>query len=333
MTVSVHSPAATPEGVRDGARPAGLQGGPAGGGSAAWRGRKTRVLVVLLALQLAVIAVLLWSDRGISRADGEPLLTFDPEAVHEIRISTTENDSSVVIERDGAGWRLADGHPADGDRVKQALHRLASLRAGWPVATSAAAGTRFDVAPGQHQRRVVLAADGAAAAELYLGTSPGFQHVHARRAGDDAIYSVPLSNFQLPTSADEWLDKTLLQPRGFLASISREGDWRLAREDDAWVVDGEPADQEAAGRLERRLVELRVTGAAAAPAADAAPLAVFELVDPQGPYRLTLYGAADGNDYRVSSDRRDGFYQLAPYIADQLLLDRAALLPAVDDEP
>jgi hypothetical protein len=289
------------------------------------------MLSALLALQLAIVAVLLLREPAVSGTEQETLLTFERNAVDEIRIGSTEDGGAeVVVARNGDRWVLPDGHPADADRVGEVLDRLSALRAGWPVATLAAASGRFQVAAEDHQRRVLLLAEGRPVVDVYLGTSPGFQRVHARRADAEAVFSVALSNFQVPVRADEWLDKALLQPGGYLASVTRVGGWRLERDDDGWLLDGAAANPVAAARLEQRLVELRVTGIAAPPEPGLEPAAVFEIVDPQGPYRLSVFADAGGNDYRVASDRRDGYFRLAAYLADQLLLDGSALLAAED---
>lgn len=284
----------------------------------------------MLLLQLLIIAVVLRTGSGAGAAEDGPLLAFEVERVDAMRIASSEDQADVVVSRSSDGWQLPGGLPADADKVEDVLAKLADLRAGWPVASSAGAGERFQVAPGEHQRHVVLQAEGDAMAEIYLGTSPGYQRVHARRADDDAIFSVALANHQLPVKADDWLDKTLLQPRGAVASVARQGGWVLARGDDGWKLDGAAADQQAAGRLERRLVELRVAGLAQPPAEGAVPVAVFDITDAQGSYRLSLYADATGNDYRLSSDRRDGYFSLAPYLADQLLVEGESLLAADD---
>jgi hypothetical protein len=283
----------------------------------------------LLALQLAIVAVLLLREPTVSGAEHDALLVFERDTVDEIRIGSTEDDGAeVVVAREGERWVLTDGYPADVDKVDDVIERLGSLRAGWPVATSAAASGRFQVAADDHQRRVQLLAEGRQVADLYLGTSPGFQRVHARRADGDAVFSVALSNFQVPVRRDDWLDKALLQPRGYLTSVTRVDGWRLERGGDGWLLDGAPAGSEAVTRLEQRLLEMRVSGIAAAP--DTEPTAVFEIVDPQGAYRLSVFADAGGNDFRVASDRREGYFRLSAHLADQLLLDRAALLPADD---
>jgi len=324
------------------------------------------LLIVLLALQLVIIAVVLLAETGFGEPEQGPFLAFEPDDVDEIRI-TGDDEAAETLElrRADVGWRLPSGLPADGDKIRDVLDKLAGLRSPWPVATSGGAAERFEVTADDHQRHVVLLADGDTVADLYLGTSPGYQQVHARRADDDAVYSVGISNYQLPPKSDDWLDKTLLQAEGEISAIERQGAWQLRRKDESWLVtagdaggEGVPpsqeevpadegsaqvaatraapgqqaADQEAVRDLARRLSELRITGVAEAPAADAEPAAVLAVTDGEGPYRLTLFDDEDGNQYRVRSDRRDGVFSLSSYLAEQLLVDFDALVAAADAE-
>ena len=288
------------------------------------------LLTALLGVQCLIIAAVLLVHGGAGGQTGEPLLDFDPAVVDEIRISG--GDDAVTVVREDGGWRLPDGLPADETRVTEVLDLLDALDAPFPVATSAGARSRFEVAEDDHQRRVVLSAGGETVVDLYLGTSPGYQQVHARRAGDDAVYAVGLSNYQVPASPDQWLDKALLRARGDVVEVVRRGAWTLRRGDDGWLVDGEPADQEAVTAVTRRLTELRVMGAVDR-AAEGDPEAVFDVSDAEGQYRLSLYGEDDGEPYLLRSSRQDGVFELAAYQADQLLVERGELLPEAGDTP
>jgi hypothetical protein len=293
---------------------------------------RINLLSVVLAVQLVIIAIVVTMDTGFGEVQPGPLLEFSADAVDEVRIDDGENDRSVTLVRDGDAWRLADGLPADHGRLENLLDKLAGLQAGWPVATSAAAGSRFEVTEDAHQRRLVLGADGTTVAELFLGTSPGFQRVHARRGDDSATFSIALANHEVPASADEWLDKTLLQPRGNITEAVRHEAWTLTRGADGWLVDDAPADQEAAARLIRRLAELRVAGTAQAPAPGAEALAVIGVTDAEGSYELHLYDGGSDSPHTLRSDRRDGYFRLARYLAEQLLVDAGDLLPSVEDQ-
>ena len=160
---------------------------------------------------------------------------------------------------------------------------------------------------------------------LFLRSSPGYQQVLARRAAAAEIYAIGLSNYQVPASPDQWLDKTLLRARGDVVEVTRDGAWTLRRGDEGWLVDGEPADQEAVAALTRRLTELRVMGAVDR-ATDAEPAAVFDVSDAEGQYRLSLHGEDDGEPYLLRSSRQDGVFELASYQADQLMVGRDGLL-------
>lgn len=293
---------------------------------------RINLLSGLLAVQLVIIAGVFLMDTGYGEARRGPLLDFSVDAVDELRISDGVEDRTLTLARGEDGWRLPDGLPADADKISDVLSKLAGLQAPWPVATSAGTIERFEVADDQHQRRLILRADDATVADLYLGTSPGYQRVHARRAGDSAVYSVELANYQVPADADEWLDKTLLQPRGEVSTVVRVGAWTLHQGEAGWLLDEEDAaDQQTADELVRRLAQLRVTGTAEAPGEQAEPAASLRITDADGTYELLLFGGEEEAPYRVRSERVDGYFALAAHTAERILLDKPALLAEADD--
>ena len=290
----------------------------------------------LLAAQLVIIAGLLLASGAGNDAGASRLLSFEPANVTQLEISG--EDGQVQLVRDGEDWRLADGAldglPADDVKVSDLLADLADLDAPWPVATSDDSAERFEVTEGNHQRRVLIEDEDGMVADVLLGTSPGYRRVHARRTGDREVYSIDFSNYEAPTDPDQWLDKTLLAAQGEVSSVVLQDAWQLMRQDGEWQIDGSPADAEAANDLVRRFTGLRVLGAwdaetdADAPAdAEAAgkPAGVFVVADQDGEQRLTLYHDADEDDYSLTSDRVAGRYEVATYIAEQMLTDPADL--------
>ena len=288
----------------------------------------------LLVAQVVIIAGLLLASGVGSDAGAAHLLSFDPASVTKLGVSGEED--AVQLVRDGEDWRLADGVldglPADGGKVSELLADLSDLAAPWPVATSDDSAERFEVTEGNHQRRLVIEDADGLVADLLLGTSPGYRRVHARLSGASEVYSIDFSNYEAPTDADQWLDKALLAAKGQVSSVMLEDAWQLARQDDGWLIDGAPADAEAADDLVRRFTGLRVLGtseeqADAAGDADAAgePAGVFVVTDEAGEHRLTLYHEAEEDDYSLTSDRVAGRFELATYIAEQMLADPADL--------
>lgn len=286
----------------------------------------------LLAAQLLIVAGLLVGSVTESDAEAERFLAFDPAAVTKFTVA--EADEAVLLLREGDGdaaaWRLESGLPADADKAKELLDEFADMAAPWPVATSSDSAERFEVTESAHQRRLTLENADEVLADFFLGTSPGYQRVHARAAGEDEIYSLDFSNYEAPTDTDQWLDKALLASIGEPSSIALEGAWRLAKSEDQWLLDDAPADAEAADKLAGRFEDLRVLGIVSGAAGDEEgdedqATSLFIVADDQGEHRLTLFHDEDGDDYSLSSDRVAGRFELAAYIAEQLLVDAGEL--------
>ena len=293
---------------------------------------KIGLLGAVLVVQLLVVAALLIGDALGSDDAGSSLLSFDPDAVVKLELSTL--DESVQLNRGGDGWQVGDeGLPADSAKIGEVLDKLANVAATWPVATSSDSAVRFEVTEANFQRRLVLESVDGVVADLMLGTSPGYRRVHARADGADEVYSVDLSNYEVPVDTDQWLDKTLLGATGPITGLQLEASWQLANTDEGWLVDdtaGDPeaADQEAASQLIDRFSDLRVLGIVE-PAGESK--GTFIVNDESGEHRLQLFHDAEEDDYSVGSDRTPGRFGIATYIAEQMLVDVDALLPEVEE--
>lgn len=293
---------------------------------------KIGLLGAVLVVQLLVVAALLIGDALGSDDAGSSLLSFDPDAVVKLELSTL--DESVQLNRGGDGWQVGDeALPADSAKIGEMLDKLANVAATWPVATSSDSAVRFEVTEANFQRRLVLESVDGVVADLMLGTSPGYRRVHARADGADEVYSVDLSNYEVPVDANQWLDKTLLGATGLITGLQLEASWQLASTDEGWLVDdtaGDPeaADQEAASQLIDRFGDLRVLGIVE-PAGESK--GTFIVNDEAGEHRLQLFHDAEEDDYSVGSDRTPGRFGIATYIAEQMLVDVDALLPEVEE--
>ena len=160
----------------------------------------------LLLLQFLVIALILMIDRDAD--DAAAFISVDSALVTGVRIEG-EDQRIEFVQTDGR-WRFDDGTPADGTKLNGVLEKLTKASGSWPVATTAGAQTRFEVTEEAHQRKLTINL-ASEPLELYLGTSPGYRRVHARRADSDEIYSIDFANHELPLSRDEWLDKAVLE--------------------------------------------------------------------------------------------------------------------------
>ncbi len=196
--------------------------------------------MVLLFVQIGLTLTFYASDKGIGEgAPDTPFLTFSPDAVHSLQL-TNGDGKSVVIEKNKDGW-IIPAHfsaPADQSKVKVLLDKLAGMKQGFVVATTEDAAKRFKVDSKSFEKHVVLQDGDKTLADFYVGTSPAFRQVHARRAENDQIVTIPLSSFELESSADKWLDTSLATIKDTDLIGLTVGDIKLTKEKDGWQLEG-----------------------------------------------------------------------------------------------
>lgn len=210
--------------------------------------------VVLLLIQVGHTVVMHSGDTGleVATADTAFFEFNDVDDITAIQIADNEGDTLTLV-KDDSGWGMqeASGAPADENQLISLLDKLASARAGLAVATSAGSAKRFKTEADDFERHVLLREGEKTIADFYLGTSAGFRHSHVRKAGDDSVFSLPVSNFEFSAKASGWLDKTLARvDREKLKRIAYD-DILLVRENDDWVLstpltgEGDPEQIEA----------------------------------------------------------------------------------------
>lgn len=170
--------------------------------------RFLQLFAVLLIAQLALAALLGFTNKPATFATGEALFTLSEDEIDTISISS--NDETIGLKKQGDAWQMDDDAalPVDATRVQSLLSSMVNLKTGLPVASSVNAQAQLEVADDVHQRKLVINNDKAHT--FLLGTSPGLRKAHLRRDSSDSIYSVSLPVSDVPTSKDQWLDKSLL---------------------------------------------------------------------------------------------------------------------------
>ena len=225
---------------------------------------------LLLALQIVLaVALHLGGDDTLQTPPESRLFAFKAEAVTGLTISDDSKGSITLIKGD-KGWVLPGTFdaPASAEQVTALLEKLAGLKQGLPVATSAGAATRFKVADDLYQRHVVLREGDKVVADFYIGTSPGFRQIHARKAGSQEVVSVNLSTFELETAADQWLDKKMFAVKEEDIAALVFPTFTLRRNGAEWQMDGlgegEKTDATAAADLVAKVSGLTVQSVVAA---------------------------------------------------------------------
>lgn len=240
-------------------------------------------LGALLAAQFALAAGLVWwPAQAPQTSTARAMFSFDAEAVDRLVIEGPAQ-ARVELKRQGsgpgAGWVVAGAgdFPADPARVRAVIDRLHGLKVGAPVATSAEALERFKVADAAFERLVQAQAGDRPVATLRLGSAQGSRQTAARSGDAREVLGVDWPTWELATSVDDWLDKTVLRlPKAEIAAIEVDG-LRLVAADTGSAA---PAAHVAA----------------AAPAAASAPAGAASTVEPAVPAapRWNAYGLAAG---------------------------------------
>lgn len=309
----------------------------------------TTGLAVLLLVQVGLIAWQ-WQPRESAdfRAAQELLLSFAPEAIDEIRITAGKTDAEapgsdtpastdpLTLRRMEGQWQVSDYFDmrANAEKIETFLSDLQTLKAGWPVATTAASAKRFDVADDAYQRRIELVSQGQVVQTLYLGSSPGLRKVHARVAGTDDTHAVNFAVFNAPAQKRDWMDRGLLTLNTEDVTAVRTGGWRLERRGENWTLadlpSGKTTNQTVAGDWIRTLTGLEideVLGTEEKPE--------FQLADSAHNLEVTLkdgrtltYRLAQPDESHAVLQRSDDprFFRIAAYqLNDLLTLDLEAL--------
>jgi len=288
------------------------------------------LLAGLLVVQLILIGLVLLS--GDERPAASTLLDFEAADVMALEIEDDEGNR-ISLERTDAGWRINE-IPADAQRIADAIETLAGGNAGWPVATSEGSQARFEVTADAFQRRVRFDGASGELAVLYIGTSPGFRRVHARKDGDDAVFSVDFGVHELPMDPGDWLDKQLFNSDGITRVRFPEGAELVSGADGVWTLDGQAVDEAATADYVDRIQRLSVLGFFESDGDEGLedPV-VLQVRDDQGEHQLTFSFDSENDQYVLKSDRHPGEFTVASYLAEQILAPAADLLPAEDGEP
>lgn len=317
-------------------------------------------LGALLAVQIVLVGVLLAARSG-GIEEPPPFTQFDADSIDSLTVSN--NEGSVSLSKVDGTWQLPNGIPAAGFKVDSVLERFSDAPGGWPVANTQPTRERLEVTEENHQRHLVARAGDDTVADIYLGTSPGYRKTHARRAGEDEIYAIRFSNYEAGVKPADWLDRSLLRPKGEVAALRRlpgdpaaavppaeagsdadaEGDeeteadeetvepvagFELSQDDEgAWVsADGTALDPGKVETFVGRFTGLSVTGVSEAALPESATM-TFVLTDEEGEQTLSVFSLDEGETYVAVSDRLPGAYELSKYIAEQMNNPFTDLLP------
>jgi len=219
------------------------------------------LLSLLLVAQVGLALALHLADRRGEAADASrKLLELTADQVDTVELSGTD-DGRVTLKKTPQGWVVPERFnvAADKGKVEELLSVLTRIERPWPVAETAEARTRFKVDDGDFERRLVFRSRDKVLATLLLGSSPGFRKVHARLAGEKAVYDIPFSTYQASCKPQDWIDHGLLVlPEEDVTAVTLP-DCRLVQQDGKWRLEGDESGPALNAGPVRKLLE-RISG-------------------------------------------------------------------------
>lgn len=207
-----------------------------------------QVLASLLVVQLLLAVIIYWNGSQLNAGvQSQPLVAGLADNKAELdRVVISDGKATLELLKKAGNWQMPKQHslPVSKAKLEGLLDNLANLKTSWPIAKTASSYDRFEVAKDKFQRHLQLYHGDKLLGDVYVGNSPSFRLAHVRRAGDDAVYSVKLSSYDLTVSSDTWLDHDLLSLKD-LQQIQGP-DYTLKKSADKWTLQEEAAKSDAA---------------------------------------------------------------------------------------
>ena len=170
---------------------------------------QNRILAVVLALQIVLVAVVFWPRPASSVAGGESLFV-ELEADQIVRLTISGADGNpILLAKSPDVWVLpeADDYIVQGSKINEFLGRIVELKADRLVTQTPASHKRLKVAEDAFERRIEFELADGTKHRLYLGTSPTYGVAHVRADGQDDVYLVSgLSASDAGVRASDWVD-------------------------------------------------------------------------------------------------------------------------------
>lgn len=207
-----------------------------------------RILVAVLALQLALTAIVFWPRQAATA--GKSLLDLKAEDVTGLTIQDDQG-RSISLAKSGDGWvvRSAADYPADAAKITPVIDKLLALTTGRLIGETAASHARLQVADDKFVRKVDLQT-AAGTRTLYLGSPAGSRAMHVRLAGQNQVYlGNDLASWEITADLTSWINPVYfsVSTADILGIILKNSNGEFVFEKDAagnWVMLGLTAGEE-----------------------------------------------------------------------------------------
>jgi hypothetical protein len=304
--------------------------------------RLNLILVVLLVVQLALAAAVLWPRPASSVGEGASLFP-DLDVSRIVELTITGGDGQAIRlarQADAPGWILPDagGYPVDEEKVSGLLSKLGALKADRLVTETSASHKRLRVAQDDFERRIEFALDDGTRHRLYLGSAPSYGVSHVRAEDQDQVYlTSDLPADDAGVDATSWTDRVYFSvPQDQLTALTLEngnGRFELRKEGDLWTMTGLAAGETLDQNKIKTLVS-RLTSVAMVQPLGREEQASYSLDKPSAVVTLQAHSEQDGdkayvlrvgakdpadNNYTVISSESPFYVQVAEFSVKDLV--------------
>ncbi len=194
-------------------------------------------LLGLLAVQIVIVFSLYTNEsKRLAASETKPFVVINSDNITKVLVK--DGSQTVDLVKNGDHWLIPslNNLPVTKNKMEDNLNAIMDISVSWPIATTSSAKERFEVSEENFQRYVELFDGEKSVSKFYLGSSPSFRKVHARRDNENDVFAISFNTFDLPVKADQWLDKSLLSTKN-IKSIKGDS-FELIKGETVWYLSG-----------------------------------------------------------------------------------------------
>jgi hypothetical protein len=216
--------------------------------------RRNQILAIVLVVQLALAAVVLWPRGSVSGGEVKSLF---PDVTADQIVAMTISDASgqtVDLAKQGSDWVLpnVDNYPILPDKAPALTAKIVALKTDRLVAQNSTSYKRLKVASDDFQRLIEFRLTDGSSHKLYLGTSPSYGAIHVRADDQNGVYlASDLSTTDAGVTDASWVSTDYVSvPVDQVTAVTLQnanGSFEFVKEGDTWTMKdlaaGETLDQ------------------------------------------------------------------------------------------
>ncbi|MBX9696136.1 MAG: DUF4340 domain-containing protein [Cyanobacteria bacterium] len=204
-------------------------------------------LLAALIVQIGLALFLGNSQTNFTATDPtEQVLKGNVQDADKITIFDREKKSTLVLKRPVPKiwrWVMPDYYdfPCHDYNIKRLFDRLADMKRGWTLATTADATKRFNCTDDTCEKIITLWKGDKVIGKLFIGKTNRLNHVNVRLDGENNIYQAELERGVADVKPTDWLDNRFadLKP-GAMTRVDFNNKFVIERDQkNQWVITGD----------------------------------------------------------------------------------------------